>query len=90
MSLRAPSEPDLVPKFLVAAARLDALWNQFETEENFVSDCLITLDAFTKYSTNLPVEIADLVDSSKAVFHSLSPPISTCSTKTSKVKHRLL
>lgn len=60
-------EPDIIPEFLVKVNNLDALWSQFEVEDNAVLECLILLGLVYEYLIDLIPEMRALVDRSKAV-----------------------
>ncbi|XP_008185462.1 uncharacterized protein LOC103310096 [Acyrthosiphon pisum] len=73
MTLRVPTEPQLGPEFLVNAVDLDALWTQFKTEDHEILDGLSLLGTTTSYSPDLPSEVREIVNASKAVATSLIP-----------------
>ncbi|XP_025406838.1 uncharacterized protein LOC112680838 [Sipha flava] len=67
LSLRADKEPGLIPELLISVDGLDALWSDFNVEDNAVLDCLIELDAVVDYSPDLVPEVRGLVNAAKAV-----------------------
>jgi hypothetical protein len=60
-------EPGLIPELLISVDGLDALWSDFNVEDNAVLDCLIELDAVVDYSSDLVSEVRGLVNAAKAV-----------------------
>lgn len=73
MALRASSEPDLVPQFLVAVTDLDVFWTHFKLEDDAVLDSLVQLNEVDCYSVELPAEVRGLITASKAIADKLSP-----------------
>jgi len=71
--MKASTEKEVIPKFLVAARNLNNLWTQFETEDSSILDCMVSLGTYAKYSELLPTEIRELVDESISVAEALAP-----------------
>lgn len=73
IALRVANEPAVVSELLVAVNDLDALWAQFEAEDNAVLDLLIMLNSPTEYSSKLPSEVRSLINATKAVANAHRP-----------------
>lgn len=73
LALRATSNPDVVPQFLVAVTDLDMLWSQFRSEDDAALDYLIQLDKSDEYAADLPGEVRALISESKAIAEKLIP-----------------
>ena len=74
LSVKASTNSDVVPKFLVAARNLNSLWTQFESEDSLVLDCMIALGTYAKYNELLPTEIRGIVDDSISIAEAFTPP----------------
>lgn len=73
LSLRVPSEPEVISEFLVTASGLDVLWAQFESEDTVILDCLIALDQSSEYSSALTTEVRAALNAAKAAATRLLP-----------------
>jgi len=63
----ANNDATIAPQLLVASAKLDDLWAGFQTEDNAVFEAFCDLDMLSDYTTDLCIEVSELVDYAKAV-----------------------
>ncbi|XP_050064202.1 uncharacterized protein LOC126553053 [Aphis gossypii] len=83
----ANNDATIAPQLLVASAKLDDLWAGFQTEDNAVFEAFCDLDMLSDYTTDLCIEVSELVDYAKAVMSHYHVQPSTPVTSGDRVDH---
>lgn len=57
LSSQLTTDPDLIPKFVIAVQDLDSLWESLQRQNNAVLDDFVDLDLVEEFSITLETEV---------------------------------